>query len=84
MVRSDSEALDHVASDPFVEGMKLVFDLDFFDLPVDGVDENCSHKKLSVSRTEPHAPFGWHTMPWIAVISSHKSLIINNISHIYL
>ena len=79
----DIDALDHVASDPFVEGMKLVFDLDFFDLPVDGVDENCSHKKLSGFRSKPHAPFVWHTMPWVVVISSRNSLITKHILQIY-
>ena len=46
MVRSDIEALDHIASYPLVKGVKLVFDLDFLDLPVDRIDENCSHKDL--------------------------------------
>ena len=69
MVRSDIKALDHVASDALIKCVKLVFDLDFFDLLVDGVDENCSHKKLSDFRPKPHAPFVWHTMPWIAVIA---------------
>ena len=63
MVRSDIDALDHVASDALVKGVKLVFNLDFLDLPVDRIDENCSHKNLSVFRSEPHAPFVWHTMP---------------------
>ena len=83
MVRSDIKALDHVASDALIKCVKFVFDLDFFDLSVDGVDENCSHKKLSDFRSKPHAPFVWHTMPWIAVISSRNSLITKHILQIY-